>query len=128
MTIYRMSSVFPTDTALTQLMSYTRFLKRQEQAGPLAWLEGSYDKPYDIRVAGAAGDHPDIGSGSTRLSHINLQQADYNWLTVELKHWEDAGRPDERRPAIQAGEFLTAPGNTRSSFTSGERDADNLYN
>jgi dipeptidyl aminopeptidase/acylaminoacyl peptidase len=126
MTLYRIGSAFPSDTALTHPLSYMGFLKAKNN-WTLAWLEGSYDKPYDLRVAGAADDHPDIGSGATQLSHINPQQAAYNWLTVELRHWKMLdGRMSEG--------LLYKPENFDSTkkypiiFYFYERDADNLFN
>jgi dienelactone hydrolase len=123
--LYRVGSAFPTDTALTRPLSYSGFLKAKN-SWVLAWLQGSYDKSYDIRVAGAADNHPDLEGSSVQLSHINPQQADYNWLTVELKHWKMLdGRMSQG--------LLYKPENFDSTrkypiiFYFYERDADNLY-
>ena len=124
-TIYKMGTIFPADTALTGPRSYGGFVKAKT-TWTLAWLEGSYDKPYDIRVANPAGKHPDL-AGASQLSHINSQQAGYNWMTVELKHWKMLdGRTSEG--------LLYKPENFDSTkkypiiFYFYERDADNLYN
>ncbi|HET6255708.1 MAG TPA: prolyl oligopeptidase family serine peptidase [Puia sp.] len=119
LTIYKMGAAFPADTALTHPLSHTGFLKARNN-WTLAWLQGSFDKPYDIWVS-------DAMSPAVRLSHINPQQAGYNWLTVELKHWKMLdGRMSEG--------LLYKPENFDSTkkypiiFYFYERDADNLYN
>jgi dienelactone hydrolase len=118
MTIYRMGSAFPADTALTHPMSYAGFIKAKNN-WTLAWLEGSYDKSYNIWDSVAA-------NPATQLSHINPQQADYNWLTVELKRWKMLdGRMSQG--------LLYKPENFDSTkkypiiFYFYERDADNRY-
>jgi dipeptidyl aminopeptidase/acylaminoacyl peptidase len=117
-TRYRMGSPFPADTALTHPRSYAGFLKAKSN-WTLAWLQGSFDKPYDIWVSSPT-------NPATQLSHINPQQTGYNWLTVELKHWKMLdGRPSEG--------LLFKPENFDSTkkypiiFYFYERDADNLY-
>jgi dipeptidyl aminopeptidase/acylaminoacyl peptidase len=119
MTVYRMGSPFPTDAASTRPQSYNDFVKAKN-SWMLAWLQGSYDKPYDIWVGA---QH----SSGVQLSHINPQQAGYNWLTVELKHWKMLdGRMSEG--------LLYKPENFDSTkkypiiFYFYERNADNLYN
>ena len=126
MELYRMGSAFPADTTLTGPRSFAGFLKAKNNWS-FAWLQGSFDKPYDIWVDGAAGDHPAaIRAEGTQLSHINPQQANYNWHTVELKHWKMFdGRMSEG--------LLYKPENFDSTkkypilFYFYERDADNLY-
>lgn len=116
--VYRMGSTFSTDTALTGPRSYNGFIKAKED-WTMAWLQGSYDKSYDIWVGNQL-------NSATQLSHINPQQAGYNWLTVELKHWKMLdGRMSEG--------LLYKPENFDSTkkypiiFYFYERDADNLY-
>jgi dienelactone hydrolase len=119
MMIYRIGSAFPTDTALTHPLSYTGFLKAKNSQ-TMAWLQGSYDKPYDIWVSA-------MPNSSVQLSHINPQQDGYNWMTAELKHWKMLdGRMSQG--------LLYKPENFDSTkkypiiFYFYERDADNLYN
>jgi dienelactone hydrolase len=118
MILYKMGSAFPADTTLTHPLSYTGFLKAKS-SWTLAWLQGSFDKPYDIWVSTPM-------NPAARLSHINPQQADYNWMTVELKHWKMLdGRMSQG--------LLYKPENFDSTkkypiiFYFYERDADNLY-
>ncbi len=127
--IYQMGMAFYDDSAMTSTRSYAGFLKARN-SWTMAWLQGSFDKPYDIFVARPAAGHPgnDIPMGPvSQLSHINPQQSDYNWLTVELRHWKMLdGRPSEG--------LLYKPENFDSTkkypiiFYFYERDADNLYN
>jgi dipeptidyl aminopeptidase/acylaminoacyl peptidase len=119
MTRYRIGSSFPVDTALTHPRSYTGFIKAKNSV-TLAWLQGSYDKPYDIWASSTT-------NPAVQLSHINGQQAGYNWLSVELKRWKMLdGRMSEG--------LLYKPENFDSTkkypiiFYFYERDADNLYN
>jgi len=125
--IYRMGSAFSSDTPLTHPLSYAGFIKAKNN-WTLAWLQGSFDKPYDIWVADPTGsaDNGSLQNQPVQLSHINPQQAGYNWLTVELKHWKMLdGRMSEG--------LLYKPGNFDSTrkypiiFYFYERDADNLY-
>jgi len=118
-TLYKMGSPFPTDTAVTGPRSYGVFIKAKNSE-TMAWLQGSYDKPYDIWVGATP-------NSARQLSHINPQQAGYNWMTAELKHWKMLdGRMSEG--------LLYKPGNFDSTkkypiiFYFYERDADNLYN
>lgn len=126
-TLYKMGSPFPADSAITHPSSYRAFLKAKN-SWTLAWLQGSFDKPDDIWVSDAADGHPGaaLAASGTQLSHINPQQADYNWHTVELKHWKMLdGRMSEG--------LLYKPENFDSTkkypilFYFYERDADNLY-
>ena len=119
MTLYRIGTAFPDDSTLTRPLSYTGFLKAKNSP-TLAWLEGSYDRPYDIWVGSEM-------NSAVQLSHINPQQADYNWMTVELRHWKMLdGRMSQG--------LLYKPENFDSTkkypiiFYFYERDADNLYN
>ena len=125
MTLYRMGTAFPADTALTGPRSYNGFIKARN-SWTLAWLQGSYDKPYDLHIARETGGQPQPAASATQLSHINPQQTDYNWLTVELRHWKMLdGRQSEG--------LLYKPENFDSTkkypviFYFYERDADNLY-
>jgi dienelactone hydrolase len=117
-TLYKMGTPFPADTEVTGRRSYGGFIKAKN-SGTLAWLQGSFDKSYDIWVGNPL-------NSASQLSHINPQQAGYNWLTVELKHWKMLdGRMSEG--------LLYKPENFDSTkkypiiFYFYERDADNLY-
>jgi dipeptidyl aminopeptidase/acylaminoacyl peptidase len=103
----------------TYPQSYNSFVKAKKSS-VVAFLEGSFDRPYDVYVIDS------INPAPRRLSHINPQQADYNWMTVELKHWKMFdGRTSEG--------LLYKPENFDSTkkypilFYFYERDADNLY-
>jgi dipeptidyl aminopeptidase/acylaminoacyl peptidase len=75
---YVLGSAFAPDTAsgrLTAAQSFGGWFKAK-RAPVIGLLKGSYDKSYDVYVDGK------------QYSHINPQQADYNWLTVELHHWK----------------------------------------
>ncbi|HXB08635.1 MAG TPA: prolyl oligopeptidase family serine peptidase [Puia sp.] len=75
---YPLGGKFAPDTnsaRLTGPQSFSGFFKAK-QAPVTGYLKGSFDKPYDVFVEG------------TQYSHINPQQAGYNWLTVELHHWK----------------------------------------
>jgi len=125
MTLYRMGTTFPADTALTGPASYNGFIKAKNN-WTLAWLQGSYDKPYDLHIAGEAGGHPDLAASATQLSHINPQQSGYNWLTVELRHWKMLdGRPSEG--LLYKPEDFDSTKKYPVIFYFYERDADNLY-
>jgi dienelactone hydrolase len=81
--LYRIGTPFTLDTATRQTFpqSYVGFLKAKNN-WTLAYLQGSFDRPYDVYVADSTLGAP------LRLSHIDPQQSDYNWLTVELHHWK----------------------------------------
>jgi len=81
--LYRMGTPFNPDTAARQTFSrsYEGFLKARD-SWEYAYLQGSYDQPYDLYVADST------GTGGRRMSHINPQQSAYNWMTVELHHWK----------------------------------------
>jgi dipeptidyl aminopeptidase/acylaminoacyl peptidase len=118
-TFYKIGSPFPADTAVTGPRSYGGFIKARNSS-TLAWLQGSYDKSYDIWVGNQL-------NSAAQLSHINPQQNSYNWMTVELQHWKMLdGRMSEG--------LLYKPENFDSTrkypiiFYFYERDADNLYN
>jgi dipeptidyl aminopeptidase/acylaminoacyl peptidase len=103
----------------TYPQSYNSFIKAKHSA-VLAFLEGSFDRPYDLYVIDS------VNPAQQQLSHINPQQASYNWMTVELKHWKMFdGRASEG--------LLYKPENFDSTkkypiiFYFYERDADNLY-
>jgi dipeptidyl aminopeptidase/acylaminoacyl peptidase len=75
---YSLGSRFSPDTAsgrLTAAQSFSGFFKAKE-APVYGCLKGSFDKSYDVYVEGR------------QYSHINPQQAGYNWLSVELHHWK----------------------------------------
>lgn len=81
--LYRLGTPFTPDASQpsTFARSYDGFIKAKDR-WTYGYLQGSYDKPYDLYVA-------DSGEVAGRqMSHINPQQADYNWLTVELHHWK----------------------------------------
>ena len=103
----------------TYQRSYNSFV-RAKKSPVLAFLEGSFDRPYDLYFTDSA------NLAENQLSHINLQQASYNWMTVELKHWKMFdGRTSEG--------LLYKPADFDSTkkypiiFYFYERDADNLY-
>jgi dipeptidyl aminopeptidase/acylaminoacyl peptidase len=132
MKYYRLGTSFSLDTAgqPTHPASYMGFLKAKK-SWSMSWLAGSYDHPYDVYVAGPAGADSDktgspVAGAAQCLSHINPQQADYNWMTVELRHWKMFdGKTSEG--------LLYKPENFDSTkkypilFYFYERDADNLY-
>jgi dipeptidyl aminopeptidase/acylaminoacyl peptidase len=64
-----------TTTRLTGPANYSGFFKAKN-APVVGYLKGSFDKPDDVYVA------------DKQYSQINPQQANYNWLTVELHHWK----------------------------------------
>lgn len=74
---YTLGQSFAPDTThrLTNTVSFSGFFKAKE-APIYGVLRGSFDKPYDVYV------------NDRQYSHINPQQKDYNWLTVELHHWK----------------------------------------
>jgi dipeptidyl aminopeptidase/acylaminoacyl peptidase len=75
--LYALGSAFAPDTSrrLTAAQSFNGFFKAKE-APVMGYLKGSFDKPYDVYIE------------DRQYSHINPQQAAYNWLTVELHHWK----------------------------------------
>ncbi len=117
-TFYKMGSPFAVDTAVTGPRSYEGFIKARN-SGTLAWLQGSFDRSYDIWV----GDQP---ISAAQLSHINPQQNSYNWMTVELKHWKMLdGRMSEG--LLYKPENFDPAKKYPIIFYFYERDADNLY-
>ena len=81
--LYRVGEPFQPDTTVRQTFarSYDGFIKASDR-WVYGYLQGSFDKPYDLYVSDSTG-------GSARvMSHINPQQSNYNWLTVELQHWK----------------------------------------
>jgi dipeptidyl aminopeptidase/acylaminoacyl peptidase len=81
--LYRVGTPFMPDTTTRQTFarSYEGFIKARD-CWVYGYLQGSYDKPYDLYVSDSA-----AGSGRV-MSHINPQQSSYNWLTVELHRWK----------------------------------------
>jgi dipeptidyl aminopeptidase/acylaminoacyl peptidase len=85
--LYKMGTPFSVDTLSkpTFPFSYSGFVKAKNN-WTLAYLKGSYDKPNDLY---ATNPEDTLNLAAARpLSHINPQQADYNWLSVELHHWK----------------------------------------
>lgn len=82
--LYKMGTGFHPDTIRRQTFSYSYngFFKARNRS-VYGYLRGSYDKPYDVCVEDSTG-----GGSGKQFSHINPQQPDYNWLTVELHHWK----------------------------------------
>jgi dipeptidyl aminopeptidase/acylaminoacyl peptidase len=80
---YKMGAPFSPDTSkpLTFPQSYRIFFKAKDRR-VYGFLQGSYDKPYDVYVEDST------TTAAKMYSRINPQQADYNWLTVELHHWK----------------------------------------
>jgi dipeptidyl aminopeptidase/acylaminoacyl peptidase len=80
---YRLGTSFAIDTTKsnTFAQSYNGFFKCRDRR-IYGWLQGSFDKPYDIFVKDST-----IKSVGRQLSAIDPQQKDYNWLTVELHHF-----------------------------------------
>jgi dipeptidyl aminopeptidase/acylaminoacyl peptidase len=79
---YRLGTGFSLDTAKSNsfAQSYNGFFKAKDRR-IYGWLQGSFDKSYDIFVKDST---KAIGR---QLSGINPQQKDYNWLTAELHHF-----------------------------------------
>ncbi len=103
----------------TYPQSYNSFV-RAKKSPVLAFLEGSFDRPYDIYVTDSINPVP------RRLSHINPQQASYNWMTVELKHWKMFDGRTSEGLLYKPADF----DNTKKYpiiFYFYERDADHLY-
>jgi dipeptidyl aminopeptidase/acylaminoacyl peptidase len=112
MQLYKTGETY-TPVASTFPISYNGFFKAKNSS-QLGYLKGSFDKPYDVYVDERA------------LSHINPQQENYNWFTVELHHWKMLdGRGTEG--------LLYKPGNFDSTkkypiiFYYYERDAGTRY-
>lgn len=88
---YRLGTAFTLDTTKSNsfAQSYNGFFKAKDRR-IYGWLQGSFDKPYDIFIKDST------KATGRQLSAINPQQADYNWLTVELHHFTMLdGKPSE---------------------------------
>jgi len=74
---YAIGEPFAPDTtrSLTAAQSFNGFFKAKK-ALVYGSLQGSFDRSYDVFVDGRP------------YSHINPQQANYNWMTVELHRWK----------------------------------------
>src|SRR6202012_4760619 len=84
------------------------------------WLQGSYDKSYDIFVRDST------RVTERQLSSINPQQKDYNWLTTELHHFTMLdGKPSQG--LLYKPEDFDTTKKYPIIFYFYERDADNLY-
>ncbi len=59
-----------------------RNLQKAKNANAYTFYKGNFEKPMDIYAAA------DDFSQTIRLSAINPQQKDYNWVTAELYHWK----------------------------------------
>jgi dienelactone hydrolase len=84
---YRLGTGFTLDTMKSSsfAQSYNGFFKAKDRR-IYGWLQGSFDKPYDIFVKDSTMTSGTKAAGR-QLSGVNPQQADYNWLTVELHHF-----------------------------------------
>ena len=80
---YKIGAVFSPDTSKTMTLpqSYSGFFKAKDRR-IYGFLQGSYDKPYDVYVEDST------GAPAKMYSAIDAQQQDYNWLTVELHRWK----------------------------------------
>ena len=95
LTGYKVGSRFSFDTTRQQTFPVSfppnGFFKARNN-WTLAYLQGSFDKSYDIYVAPpidtAAANPLALQPAPRQLSHINPQQQSYNWFTVELHHWK----------------------------------------
>ncbi|HTI94164.1 MAG TPA: prolyl oligopeptidase family serine peptidase [Puia sp.] len=86
--LYRMGTNFDTGRTAMGAVSYSGFTKAKNNWS-LAYLKGSYDKSNDIYSTGPIDTNSVADLEKARpFSHINPQQAGYNWLTVELHHWK----------------------------------------
>ncbi|HEY4063893.1 MAG TPA: prolyl oligopeptidase family serine peptidase [Puia sp.] len=92
--LHRMGAPFTggSPDQLTGPQSYNGFFKAKNN-WTLAWLQGSFNQPYDVCLAGkidttSTGDHILTSPAPHPVSHINAQQSSYNWFTVELHHWK----------------------------------------
>lgn len=76
---YRLGTGFTLDTTKSNTfpLSYNGFFKAKDRR-IYGWLQGSFDKSYDIFVRDSTRET------ERQLSSINPQQKDYNWLSVEL--------------------------------------------
>jgi dienelactone hydrolase len=120
--LYKMGDPFALDTTAQETFarSYDGFIKARDR-WIYGYLEGSFDRSYDLYVADSA------AVSGRPMSHINPQQSAYNWLTVELRHWKmlDGKTSDG---------LLYKPENFDSTkkypiiFYFYERDARTLYN
>jgi len=81
---YKLGTVFMPDTVHPQTgaLSYNGFFKAKNRR-VYGYLQGSYDKPYDVYVEDSTGVKP-----VKPYSSINPQQSQYNWYTAELHHWK----------------------------------------
>ena len=79
---YRLGTGFSIDTTKSNSFarSYNGFFKAKDRR-VYGWLQGSFDKSYDIFVKDST------KAIERQLSGINPQQKDYNWLTAELHHF-----------------------------------------
>ncbi len=79
---YRLGTAFTIDTTKSGsfAQSYNGFFKSKDRR-VYGWLQGSFDKPYDIFVRDST------KAAARQFSAINPQQAGYNWMTVELHHF-----------------------------------------
>ena len=59
-----------------------RNFQKAKNANAYTFYKGNFEKPMDIYAAA------DDFSQTIRLSAINPQQKDYNWVTAELYHWK----------------------------------------
>ncbi len=85
---------FVMDKALRQTypVSFNGYFKAK-QANTFGYLSGTPQKPYNVKVVNSIDTSTTaVGkkeiAGGLQLSNINPQQADYNWLTVELHKWK----------------------------------------
>jgi dipeptidyl aminopeptidase/acylaminoacyl peptidase len=106
--------------------SFSGFIKAK-MSWQLGWISGSFDKPNDVWLSGSADSDRLAVADAKQYSHINPQQASYNWYTVELHHWKMLdGRMSEG--------LLYKPENFDSTkkypviFYFYERDADTRFN
>jgi dipeptidyl aminopeptidase/acylaminoacyl peptidase len=79
---YRLGAGFTIDTTKSSTFpqSYNGFFKAKDRR-IYGWLQGSFDKSYDIFVRDSTKAIERV------LSSINPQQKVYNWLSVELHHF-----------------------------------------
>ncbi|MBS1665689.1 MAG: S9 family peptidase [Bacteroidetes bacterium] len=76
---YKMGAALDTSVRRTSAFSYSGFVKAKNN-WVLSYLKGSPSQSNDVYCWG--------DEGEKRFSQINPQQADYNWMTVELHHWK----------------------------------------
>ena len=126
--LYRLGTPFAlSGRAPTFPCTYNGFVKAKN-AWRLAYLKGSFDKPYDLYVSAPIDTNAlTMQAPVAQYSHIDPQQEKYNWFTVELHHWK---MPDGR---MNEG-LLYKPENFDSTkkypiiFYYYERDAETRYN